>query len=65
MKLNISTVLLVVFCNASNAVKNLTGYDDVVFEDLPSNIEVGQQVKVRWFTARDYVRITYQLHLSS
>lgn len=59
MKLNISfsIALVALFCNVSNAMKTLTGHDDVVFEDLPSHIEVGQQVKGSWFTPRDYVRV--------
>jgi hypothetical protein len=53
MKLTISPFLIALFCTLSNAT---TGYDDVVFEDLPSHMEVGQQIRVSWYTPRDYVR---------
>jgi hypothetical protein len=57
MKLTISAILLALFCNLSNAT---TGYDDVVFEDVPSYMEVGQQVRVSWSTPRDYVCTSYR-----
>jgi hypothetical protein len=62
MKLNIPTVLAALFCNLSNAVGGPFGYDDVVFADVPSHMEVGQQVRISWSTPRDYVRPT-QLHI--
>jgi hypothetical protein len=53
MKLAVSSLLVALFCTLSNAT---TGYDDLVFEDLPSHMEVGQQIRVSWYTPRDYVR---------
>lgn len=58
MKLSISIVLAALFCNLSNATGADTGYDDVVFADVPSHMQVGQQVRVSWSTPRDYVRAT-------
>ena len=61
MKLKIPNLPVALFCNLSNAAGGLLGYDDVVFADVPSHMQVGQQVRIAWPTPRDYVR-TSKLH---
>jgi len=61
MKLNIQILLVALFYNLGNAANGPYGYDDLVFGDVPSHMEVGQQVRISWSTPRDYVRTT-KLH---
>jgi hypothetical protein len=51
MKLNIPAVLVALFCGLSNALNT-----HVKIADVPSYVEVGQQIRLRWSNDRDYVR---------
>jgi len=67
MKLSIPTVLVALFGTLSNAyIRNASlGYADFVFSDVPSHMEVGQQVRVSWSAPRDYVRIANSTRTAS
>jgi hypothetical protein len=53
MKLNIPAVLVTLFCGLSNADMPNT---HVKIADVPSHVEVGQQIRLQWSTDRDVVR---------
>lgn len=59
MKLNIPVLLATLFSSLGSAADNCLENTCVTMGEIPSQLSVGQQVRLSWSNDRDYVRTPY------